>query len=73
MVLDVILLEHFVGGAGQIVHERLEGNLDHVVEAADLLVEGVQGGCRVEQLEKVLEWEREGESHIVDDGQLLRF
>ena len=48
LVLDVILLEHFVGGAGQIVHERLEGNLDHVVEAADLLVEGVQGGCRVE-------------------------
>lgn len=69
----MILLEHFVSGAGQIVHEWLEGNLDHVVEAADLLVESVQGGRGVEQLEKVLEWEREGESHIVDDGQLLRF
>ena len=73
MVLDVVLLEDLVGGAGQVVHERLEGNLNHVVEAADLLVEGVQGGRGVEQFEKVLEWEREGESHIVDDGQLLRF
>ena len=48
LVLHVVLLEDLVGGTGEIVHERLERNLNNVVEPADLLVEGVHRGSRVE-------------------------
>ena len=69
----MVLLEHLVCGALEVVHQRLEGNLYHVAELADLLVKRIQRWGVFVELQQVLAINLGGKEHIIDDAQLLCF